>query len=70
MKCNVCGKEFENVRRNSEFYNPMLHRFTVNFGYGSQYDMDTWEFYKCENCLVEEIENFSILPKIESYDIL
>jgi hypothetical protein len=69
MKCNKCGKDFKDEGRYTEFYSPFLHKITITFGYGSKRDMETWEFYKCESCLIEEVENFSILPKIQNYEL-
>ena len=65
-KCNVCGKEFKDEGNHAEFHHPELHRFVINFEYGSDFDNQTWEFYKCNRCLVEEVENFVVLPKIEN----
>jgi hypothetical protein len=68
-KCNVCGKSFKDTGLYTEFHNPMLHKFVVTFDYGSCFDMERWEFWKCEDCLLKEIKTFSVLPKMENYEI-
>jgi hypothetical protein len=69
MKCNVCGKTYEDKGAHPyKYYNEQMHKFTVTFEYGSKFDTQQWEFWKCENCLIEEVEHFVILPKINSYD--
>jgi hypothetical protein len=70
MKCNQCGKDYEDKKVHPyQYYNPMIHKFTVTFNYGSVRDGECWEFHKCEDCLIEEVQNFCILPKISSYEI-
>lgn len=70
MRCNKCGKEFKNTGwYKDQFHNPSLHQFTVVFGYGSPRDMESWKYYKCEDCLVEEVESFSLIPDIKEYEL-
>lgn len=70
VRCNKCGKEFENDKLyKGQFHNPLLHKFVVTFGYGSPRDMEQWSFWKCEDCINEDIEDFVILPQIEEYDL-
>lgn len=50
--CNKCGQSFE-----------YASDMQVNFGYGSVYDMETWEFYICDDCIQELVKSFKIAPK-------
>jgi hypothetical protein len=69
MKCNLCGKEFADDGRYDSFHNPELHKITITFGYGSTRDTEQWEFWKCDNCLIEEVKQFLILPRISNYNL-
>jgi len=68
MKCNCCGTVFQDQAKEGDFYNPMLHKFTISFAYGSPHDGTQLTFWKCDNCLEKEIENFKCLPEIKSYE--
>ncbi len=50
--CNKCGQVFKYV-----------NDMAVGFGYGSQFDMETWEFCMCDDCLEELAKTFKVVPK-------
>ena len=66
--CNRCGKLEQNA---DSFTENGFHNFGVNFGYGSKYDTDQWEFDLCEDCLFEVVKDFKVAPSgfmIDSYE--
>lgn len=76
IKCNMCEKsdiyseekEAIDAMRNA-FIDSHYHSFDIKFGYGSQYDLETWSFDLCENCLEKVANSFLIPPvKKKEYD--
>lgn len=59
--CNKCGKEFIRVEDNY-CWNAEIHSIQIEFGYGSQYDLERWSFDLCEDCLTEFIKTFKYVP--------
>ncbi len=64
VTCNKCGKtaglqgeDYEREWGANEF-----QRFSLHFGYGSRYDMESWGFDLCEDCLTELIRTFKHVP--------
>lgn len=49
--CNKCGQTFK-------YTTDMV----ASFGYGSQFDMETWEFNICDDCMRNLIKTFAIVP--------
>lgn len=71
VTCNKCGKEevltaddYQKEWQANEFQS-----FSCYFGYGSRYDMESWEFDLCEECLTELIKTFKIVPDGFAEDI-
>jgi len=58
--CNRCGKE-EKV---TDYFSDIQSQ-KFDFGYGSSYDGDTWEFELCDNCAKEIIKNWKYQPLIK-----
>lgn len=57
ITCNCCGEESEEVQ-----YNAQYQEIYLSFGYGSQFDMETWSIHLCEDCLVKYIKTFKVAP--------
>ena len=60
--CNKCGKRVEMEDRDNWEEINLMHSFDVGFGFGSNYDLETWEFILCESCLLEFVKTFAIPP--------
>jgi hypothetical protein len=56
-KCNMCGEPYKLAERN-------IHHFEVNFEYGSPYDMETWNFNMCDECIACLVECFEIQHEV------
>jgi hypothetical protein len=57
--CNMCGsKQDPHVGNCTDI--------TINFGYGSKYDGDKWEFDLCDDCLDNIKNQMKIHPTIKS----
>lgn len=56
--CNKCKKE----STNETWGKSVFQEFHCSFGYGSQYDMETWSFDLCEDCLTDLIKTFEVVP--------
>ena len=55
--CNRCGMSFD---CDDDFENNLIHNFNIEFGYGSEHDLEEWSFDLCEACIEELIESFKI----------
>jgi hypothetical protein len=62
--CNKCGttqdlfgEDYEREWQANEFQS-----LSCYFGYGSRYDMESWQFDLCEDCLTELIKTFKFVP--------
>lgn len=63
--CNKCGREFAQDTSDvwsEHFWDSEVHSFDVGFGYGSKYDMETWGFHLCDDCLTEIVKTFKHVP--------
>ena len=76
ITCNMCEKsdiysdekETADAMRNV-FIDSHYHSFDMKFSYGSRYDLETWSFDLCENCLEKLTNSFPIPPvKKKEYD--
>ena len=69
--CNRCGRiEKTATDENSNMY--MLNHFeklSINFGYDTSHDMETWNFDLCENCIEEIVKEFRIPPRVSTTQI-
>ncbi len=61
VKCNKCGNESKGID-NDGLYDSKFQSISCRFGYGSEYDMESWKFDLCESCLVELIKTFKHVP--------
>ena len=52
--CNKCGMTIED--------NAKIHSMGLNFGFGSNYDNQRWDFELCESCLVDTVKGFKLSP--------
>ena len=50
--CNKCGQEFK-------YTTDMI----ASFSYGSRFDMETWEFNICDDCIKELMQTFVVVPR-------
>lgn len=58
VTCNCCGKSFEVENSGS------VQQFAPMFGYDSQYDSSGfWRFDMCEDCLVNLVKGFKVVPE-------
>ena len=66
ITCNKCGKTTELSKDDpNKFYKEYLFQsFSLNFGYGSKFDDETWKFDICEDCLEQFVNTFAIKPDI------
>ncbi|WP_413986405.1 hypothetical protein [Paenibacillus polymyxa] len=63
--CNKCGKKYRKLTEDGKenyFWNHLIHKFNIGFGYGSKYDMEHWEYDMCEDCVEELIKSFMYVP--------
>lgn len=66
--CNKCGKTISSAEcEGYPIANAMLP-FKINFGYGSDFDGETWEWDLCPDCLLEFIKTFKYVPKGFMFD--
>ena len=61
--CNKSGKEVDLTDDMNYVEQNLIHNFMVNFGYGSDFDMETWEFDLDESALLEIVKKFTHRPK-------
>lgn len=47
IRCDRCGKETMN---RSGYHDREGTTFTLDFGYGSRFDLDQWRFDICDDC--------------------
>lgn len=64
IRCNKCGKIID---QNNYAELNKIHTIMLSFGYGSEHDMETWDFDVCEDCILEYIKGFKIAPNITGY---
>lgn len=60
MICNKCGSE-----SNSEWSD--ITPIEIDFGYGSDYDMQKWIINLCDNCINEIVDEFEVPPSIDEW---
>jgi hypothetical protein len=71
--CNKCGESYvqktqyandydPNDYTNEHFWEAEIHEFNVGFGYGSKYDMESWQFDLCDDCLTDLVKSFRVVP--------
>lgn len=61
--CNKCGRatKFEDDSDTDYSINE-YQTINVGFGYGSRFDMQSWSFELCEDCLVDLLKTFKYSP--------
>lgn len=57
--CNKCGDVDE---LGNDTPNKHMNQFSTSFGYGSKYDMESWAYDLCEDCLTDLIKSFKHVP--------
>lgn len=50
--CNKCGCKFEDINHTE-----------IDFGYGSEFDTETWEVNICDHCMKVIVKGFKVAPK-------
>lgn len=60
ITCNKCGNSVTQEQRG--FESDYYQNINLHFGYGSSFDMETWNFDICEDCLVEFVKTFKHVP--------
>jgi hypothetical protein len=58
--CNKCGKSADLTE--DDFAGNLFHSFKTSFHYGGDFDMETWDFDICEECLLDFVKTFKIAP--------
>ena len=60
--CNKCGKInfYTNDIIDNMIQRNLMHKFIIEFGFGSKFDMSQCKFLLCEDCLVKIIESFKV----------
>lgn len=61
ITCNKCGEVF--IVSEWDSFDPLIHNFKVEYGYGSDFDMMLEEFDLCEKCIKEFTGQFKIKSK-------
>jgi len=65
LTCDCCGKT---VDGEMEVLSSDINDFHINFGYGSKFDMDTWNFDVCDECLEKWVSTFKHpIDKVERH---
>lgn len=62
VSCNKCGKEFKY---------PYIGEATsvcIDFGYGSKFDTERWQFHLCDDCFENWVKDF-VCPVSKDDDI-
>lgn len=63
ITCNKCGTVVETMYdKPSTILEDMTHSFEVQFEYGSKHDGEKWAFHLCEECLIQIIKEFQVVP--------
>ncbi|MBM7598248.1 hypothetical protein JOC34_000605 [Virgibacillus halotolerans] len=64
IACNKCGNSIVANLRDGEgnFNQDLYHGIDLRFGYGSNHDLEHWNFDLCEDCLVEFVKTFKHVP--------
>lgn len=61
--CNKSGKEIDiSDEAGNYIERNKLHSFSVHFGYGSDFDMETWKFELDEDELLNFVRTFKVMP--------
>jgi len=61
ITCNKCGKIVE-LDDDMDFRANEFQTINLSFGYGSRYDMESWDFDLCEECVTEFVKTFNHVP--------
>jgi len=64
--CNMTGEIVD--LESSEINKNLLHNFTIQFGYGSDFDNESWSFDLTETALIDLIKKFKIMPEGFAYE--
>jgi len=55
--CNCCGKKIEFP---DGYDNTEITDITISFGYGSRFDLTTWEMDVCDDCIEKWVKTFKL----------
>ena len=58
--CDCCGKGFE---PDPDGFDNGVKTLSASFGYGSDFDEETWVWEMCTDCLIEMIKTFKYPPR-------
>lgn len=62
VTCNKCGASSTRKNEHDHYFSNEFQTFHTNFGYGSKYDNERWEFDLCDDCLTELLKTFMYGP--------
>jgi|LakMenEpi03Aug12_release.lakeMendotaPanAssembly.Ray.scaffolds.fasta_scaffold977024_2 hypothetical protein len=66
VACDCCGKE-THITDEYQFVCSNITNFSILFGYGSKFDMDTWDFEICDDCIEKWVSTFKHPVKTNDY---
>lgn len=73
IQCSKCGNITNLCNLESDFnivqYNK-LHNFDIKFSYGSDFDGTCMKITICEQCLLDYIGTWKIVPKFKKYELM
>ncbi|WP_431785870.1 hypothetical protein [Paenibacillus lactis] len=61
--CNKCGKTKEPEQVDHYIWETFAYDFAIHFKEGSQYEEQKWMFDICEECAIEFVKTFKIVPQ-------
>lgn len=62
ITCNMCGKTYT---YKDGYFEHDITTVNVQFGYGSKFDTENWEFDLCDDCLEKIVDKFICKPKVK-----
>jgi hypothetical protein len=79
VTCNKCGtvRELKNegnwYETDEDMFASDVHNVSLGFGYGSKFDMESWNFDLCDDCLESVVRSFKYPPdgfKEDGYSVI
>lgn len=65
--CNKCGKIYRDG--SNPYWDSEIQAFIIQFGYGSDHDLEIWKFDLCDKCLEKLVKSFKIPVEVEEVTI-
>jgi hypothetical protein len=61
--CNKCAKIVEPEQVDHYVWETFAYEMYVDFKEGSPYERERWKFDLCEECIIELVKSFKIVPE-------